>query len=144
MVKAQQKYLYYAKTINDVMDGITSIQEKMDPDYQLVRNAIDENAVDKIAEEKYFSIIENFTKGTNGYRDLQAQLEKSAVPARLMGNHHLLLGAFKTFVAGCQAMIDSMHDDRTVDVAAFRAAEAAQDKATDNIGKYLGRVDQLV
>lgn len=70
MVKAQQKYLYYAKTINDVMDGITSIQEKMDPDYQLVRNAIDENAVDKIAEEKYFSIIENFTKGTNGYRDL--------------------------------------------------------------------------
>jgi hypothetical protein len=37
-----------------------------------------------------------------------------------------------------------MHDDRTVDVAAFRAAEAAQDKATDDIGKYLGRVDQLV
>lgn len=144
MVKAQQKYLFYAKTINDVVEGITDIQEKMDPDYQQVKNAINDDTVGDIPEDKYFSIIENFTKGTNGYRDLQTKLEKSTVPARLVGNHHLLVGAFKAFVAGCQAMIDSMHDDRTVDVKAFQAAEAAQDKATDDIGKYLGRVDQLV
>ncbi|MCI2172119.1 hypothetical protein [Schleiferilactobacillus perolens] len=144
MVKAQQKFLLYAKTINDLVDGMTSLQEKMDPDFQTVKNAITEDAVKEMPEDKYMKIIENFTKGTDGYRDLLATLQKSTVPARLMGNHHLFMTAFRDFIAGCQAMIDSMHDDRTIDVAAFDDAEKAQDKATDEIGKYLGRVNQLV
>lgn len=143
MNKNQQKMVAYGRLIDNVMGRVEEIQDRLNPEYEELRNAIDNDKVSDIAVDRYAEIQKDFADGTAEYAALEQQLAAGSAPARLMGNHKLMVKAFTAFVAGCQAMTDSLGADKVVDVAAFNAAEAEQDQQTELITKHLQKIQFL-
>lgn len=144
MNKTQQRAMRYAQLINGMIQNLEDNQNDLNGDYERLKQALDEDKVTEISAEDYWAIQEHFQKGTNSYKDQLTKLQKGQAPAKLMGTHHLLLDAYESFVDGCQDMVDSMLDDRTIDREKFDAAEQVQDLATDKIGKYIQKITQLI
>ncbi|WP_125766795.1 hypothetical protein [Lapidilactobacillus wuchangensis] len=142
--KMQQKARQYSLTINRVVSETEKIQEELDPLFQKIQKAIKADTVADLTADEYHEIKTVFASRTADYQDLADELAAAVPPARLMGNQKFLAAAFQEFVDGCQAMTDSLQADQTVDQAAFSAAEAAQDVATDKISKYLQRISSLI
>lgn len=143
MNKNQQKMVAYGRLIDTVMTRVEEIQDKLNPEFETLRTAIDADKVGEIKADEYAAIQKDFAAGTADYASLRDQLAAATVPARLIGNHKLMVKAFAAFVDGCQAMTDSLGADQTIDVAAFNAAEADQDEQTELITKYLQKIQVL-
>lgn len=144
MNKNQLKMMLYAKTINQVMDTVESVQDDISPKFEVLRQALDDNKLASVTEADYQTTLDAFNAGTDKYKELLAKLQTAKAPARLVGNHKLLTGAFDDFVNGCVAMIDSMHDKpEALDQAAFDQSEADQDDAQERIMKHLQKISSL-
>lgn len=144
MNKTQQRAIRYAQLINGMIQNLEDNQTDLNGDYERLKKAIEADKVAEISSADYWAIQEHFQKGTDSYQDQLAKLKKGQAPARIIGTQHLLVDAYGQFVEGCQTMVDSMLDDRTIDVAKFDEAEQAQDQATDKIGKYIQKITQLL
>ncbi|WP_179394887.1 hypothetical protein [Lacticaseibacillus absianus] len=144
MNKNQVKLLHYGQVVNRVITQTEEIQETMSAKFEALRTAIDSETLAAFDSESYAETKAAFSAGTTQYAALGQQLDAVAVPARLMGNHKLMTSAYAEFVAGCAAMTASLNDTpATLDVAAFNAAEAAQDAATGKLMKHLQKVSAL-
>ncbi|WP_461226547.1 hypothetical protein [Lacticaseibacillus suihuaensis] len=145
MNKNQVKMVRYGQLVNKVIEDTEAVQETMSPKFQALKDAIVAGTVADVAEGDYANTLQSFTAGTAQYQGFLAQLQGVAAPARLMGNHKLLCGAYAEFVAGCEAMVAALHNaPAQLDEAAFSAAEADQDVATDKLMKYLQKISALI
>lgn len=144
MNKNQQKMYNYGRLINDVMADVEKLQDRMSAQFQTLRTAIDDDKLSDVDAADFATIQSSFTEGTAEYRELAGKLNAASAPARLLGNHKLLVGAFDRFVQGCQDMANSLQDGGKVDVDKFNAAEQAQDAETDKITKYIQKISLLV
>lgn len=145
MNKTQQKIAHYAQLIETVVTGTEDEQQTLAPPFEALRQAIDEGTLDALTQEDYQATKATFEAGTARYAALLTQLQKAQPPARLMGNHLKLTKAFNDFVAGCQAMTQSLNDSpQTLDQPAFDAAEQAQDDATDRLMKAIQKITILM
>lgn len=144
MNKTQQKAVRYAQLINEMIQNLQDNQSDLNDDFEKLKQAIKADTVADIAANDYWAIQEHFQKGTDSYRAELTKLRKGQAPAKLMGTHHLLVNAYETFAEGCQAMVDSMLDNRTIDAAKFTESEKIQDSASDKIGHYVQKITQLI
>ncbi len=136
---------YYIQKINDIVTASEEIGEEMNPSYEIIREAIDNDKVSGITAEQLKSTHELFLNGTNKYRGLLAEIKSLKAPVKVMGVHKKLEKAFESYVDGCQEMIDSINLDKaSVDASKFDLSEQKQDEATDNISFCIQRVTQLV
>lgn len=136
---------FYVRVINDAITESESIGEKMNPSYEVIREAIDNKTLEKVELEKLKEIHQAFTEGTDRYRVISAMITEIKPPIKVMGIHKKLEKAFELYVEGCQAMVDSIQLDKgTVDAAAFDASEAIQDEATDSIAFSVQRMTSLI
>lgn len=134
---------FYAQKVSQIVQEIEKIGEKMNPDYEFLRQMIDKKQLDELTDEKKQEIRTAFQVGTDQYKALFDQLKKLRAPARVMGMHKKFERAFEDYVAGCQGMVDSLKDT-TVDVSSFAAAEKQQDDATDAISFAIQRIMNLL
>lgn len=144
MNKNQQRMYNYGRLINDVMSDVEKLQDRMSPQFQTLRDAIDDDKLADVSADDFATIQSSFADGTTEYRELAGKLNAASAPARLLGNHKLLVGAFDRFAQDCQDMTDSLQDGGKIDVAKFDAAEQAQDAETDKITKYIQKISLLV
>lgn len=140
MSKVQQKMTRYGNLINDVMGQVEQLQDKMSPQFEELRKAIDSDKVADIDDAHYEEIRKSFADGTKQYAILLGKFETADAPARFMGNHRLLTKAFARFVDGCTNMTASLGDNKQIDVPAFNAAEKLQDQESGELTKYLQRI----
>ncbi|UQS83226.1 hypothetical protein [Bombilactobacillus thymidiniphilus] len=143
MNKAQQRAIKYVNTLNEIIETTQQVQEKLNPGYQEIKAALEQENLINMDASHYLQIQSSFQMGTDEYAELTKKLQQTKAPARIMGVNMLLVDAYKDYVVACQSMVDSMHDDRTVDQEQFLAAEQAQDKATDLISKHLQKMNQM-
>ncbi|WP_270330067.1 hypothetical protein [Lapidilactobacillus dextrinicus] len=141
--KMQQKAMRYGSVINRVIEETEQTQEKLDPMFKELKTKLDAQDMASLSADRYNEIRQGFAAGTQTYDELLQQLNQAQAPARLMGNHHLLVAAFSDFVKGCQAMTESLHNDQSVDVDQFAQAEKDQDDATERLSKYLTKIGAL-
>ncbi|UQS81835.1 hypothetical protein MOO45_06445 [Bombilactobacillus folatiphilus] len=141
MNKMQQRALHYANTLNDVLQKTQEIQEDLNPKFQEIKTALDNDQLVEMASSHYLQIQGDFQHGTDEYAKLTQKLAALKAPAKIMGVHLNLVHSYQAYVQACQQMIDSMKDDRTVDQEAFKASELAQDQATDEMTKCLQRMN---
>lgn len=59
----------------------------MNPSYEKVRTAIDDNKVANLSKEELTEIKELFLSGTNKYRELLAEITSLKAPAKVIGIH---------------------------------------------------------
>lgn len=142
--KMQQKAMHYGLTINNVVENTEKYQEELDPLFTALKDKLTANDLASMTPADYDETRATFAKRTADYATLADKLAAAVPPARLMGNQQLLVAAYRDFVAGCQAMTDSLGPDKKVDEAQFSAAEQQQDAATEKISKYLQRITNLV
>ncbi|WP_125705615.1 hypothetical protein [Lacticaseibacillus daqingensis] len=144
MNKNQLKMVHYGQLVNQVITTTEDIQSTMSPKFETLLQAIDAATVAALDPADYTATKAAFAAGTAQYEALGQQLNGVVAPARLMGNHKLLAGAYAEFVAGCQAMTASLGAaPADLDTAAFDAAETAQDTATAKLMKHLQKISAL-
>ncbi|MBA1434699.1 hypothetical protein [Bombilactobacillus bombi] len=143
MNRAQKRAVTYARILNEVMEKTQEIQEDLNPKFEQIKAALAAGNLTEMKSSEYLKIQGDFQKGTDDYARLTEKLQAVQAPARIMGVHLSLVEAFQEYVKACQDMIDSMKDDRTVDLAAFQASEQSQDQILDKISKYIIRMNQI-
>lgn len=139
MTKAQQKMLRYARIIDDLIANTQQTQAYLNPLFEALKPNIDNNKAN-ISATDYAKTLTAFKKGTATYQLQLDKLANAEAPARFLGAHHSLLAAYRDYVAGCQEMVDSMHDDQTIDEKQFFDAEKQQDQANLKITRYLQKL----
>jgi len=143
MNAAQKKAMQYGNLINDTVQSIQEEQDKLNPEFEKLRDALDRSKVDKLDDVAYTKIQKDFTTGTKNYQATVAKLEKGRAPARLMGTHISLVSAFKKYVEGCSEMTDSIGDGKKIDRKAFDEAEKKQDEYMDKFSKLIQKLTDL-
>jgi len=143
MNAAQKRAMQYGQLINNTVQSIQEEQDKLNPEYEKIRGALDRSKVDKMDDVEYGKIQKDFATGTKNYQEALAKLEKGKAPARLMGTHISLVSAFKKYVEGCGEMTDSIGDDKQVDRHAFDEAEKKQDEYMDRFSKLIQKLTDL-
>lgn len=67
---------YYVQNINDIVQDTEKIGEEMNPHYEIIRKAIDEDKLAELTPEKIAEVVDVFTAGTKKYKAMLAQIEK--------------------------------------------------------------------
>lgn len=135
---------FYVQTINDIVTDTEKIGEEMNPDYELIRQGIDEGKLAELSAEKLAEIATHFEKGTQQYKTMLAKIGTLRPPAKVMGIHTKFKRSYEKYVAGCEEMIQAIQASEGVDVAGFNAAEVKQDEATDEISFAIQRMTKLL
>ncbi|APU72041.1 hypothetical protein LCR01_07000 [Companilactobacillus crustorum] len=143
MNAAQKRAMQYGQLINNTVQSIQEEQDKLNPEFEKLRDALDRSKVDKMDDVEYTKIQKDFQTGTKNYQETLAKLEKGKAPARLMGTHISLVSAFKNYVAGCADMTASIGDDKNVDRHQFDEAEKKQDEYMDKFSKLIQKLTNL-
>lgn len=133
---------FYVQKINDIVKETEAIGEKMNPNYEAIRQAIDEDKLAELTPESLQETTEIFEEGTGKYRVMLAEISQLRPPAKVLGIHKKFEKAYQNYVAGCEEMIASIQEN--VDVAAFDAAEEKQDAATEVISFSIQRMTNLL
>jgi hypothetical protein len=133
---------FYVQTINDLVKETETIGETMHPNYEEIRQALDDKKESELSPERLEAIGATFKKGTDKYRLMLEQISKLRPPANVMGIHKKFERAYMKYVAGCEEMTLSIADG--VDREAFDAAEKKQDEATDEISFAIQRMTALL
>ncbi|MGR3741280.1 hypothetical protein [Companilactobacillus sp. DQM5] len=142
MNQMQKKAMAYANTINDMIQKTQEVQERLNPKFEEIKKAIDNNKLKDMKSSDYLEIQGDFQKGTDEYKKIAKVMHEVKAPARLMGIQHNLAVTYDEYAAACQDMVDSMKDNRDVDIEAFNNAELKQEEATDKISKYIQKIFQ--
>lgn len=143
MNAAQKRAMQYGQLINNTVQSIQEEQDKLNPEFEKLRGALDRSKVDKMDDVEYTKIQKDFQTGTKNYQETLVKLEKGKAPARLMGTHISLVSAFKNYVAGCADMTASIGDNKKVDRHQFDEAEKKQDEYMDKFSKLIQKLTNL-
>lgn len=143
MNQTQKKAMIYGNLINNSVQIIQDEQDKLNPEFDKLRKALDRDKVEKIDSVEYTKIMHDFKHGTEAYADILSKFEKAKAPARFMGTHMSLISSFKKYVDACQEMTDSINEDQTIDRKKFNEAEQVQDENMDKFSKYIQKMTQI-
>lgn len=134
---------YYVQTINDIVQDTEKIGETMNPDYEVIRQAIDENKLQELTSEQIAQTLTTFREGTDKYQAMLEKITRLRPPAKVLGIHKKFERSYQKYVAGCEEMIASLQGE-TIDVTSFDASEKKQDDATDEISFAIQRMTKLL
>lgn len=144
MNKSQQKVVTYAKMINEVVEKTEETGTSLNPFYEQVKKAIDDDKLSEMKSSEYQKILDEFTAGVETYKELLAQVDAAIAPPRVMGVHRLFQKAYQIYYDGCVSMLESLHDNQTCDAKAFDAAGEIQDQASDDMSHHIDRISKLL
>ncbi len=133
---------YYIQMINQLIQDTEAVGEKMNPKFEEVKKAIEDNQLATLSSEQLSEILATFNEGTQTYKAYLSKLQRLKAPARVIGLHKKLVAAYQKYVQGCLDMIASLEGE--VDVEAFNQAEQHQDEATDTIAFAIQRMTMLL
>lgn len=133
---------YYIQMINQIIQDTEAVGEKMNPKFEEVKKAIEDNQISSLSSERLAEILTTFNEGTQKYKEYLAQLQGLKAPARIIGLHKKLVVAYQKYVQGCLDMIASLEGEVVVD--AFNQAEQYQDEASETIAFVIQRMTMLL
>lgn len=142
MNQAQKKAMEYARVINNMVQKTQEVQERLNPQFETIKTALDSGKVADMKADEYTAIKVDFQKGTDEYKAVAETLHVAKSPAKLMGMHHNLATAYDRYAQACQDMVDSMKDTPEIDKSVFEAAEKNQEEASDEISKFIQKISQ--
>ncbi|BDZ29978.1 hypothetical protein RA086_02230 [Lactiplantibacillus sp. WILCCON 0030] len=135
----------YMPVLSKVIESTEKMGEELNPSFEKLRQAIDDDAVAKMVPAEFNDIQMEFTDGTEQYQQNLQKLQKAGVPARLIGRHRNLIAAYEAYANACAAMTASLNiTDQTVDVAAFNQAEKDQETEMTHVSNDVQRIMTMI
>lgn len=136
---------YYVQSINDIVNDTEKIGGDMNPSYEIIRQAIDNDSLSELTKDGLQNIVEEFQKGTNQYKEMLEKVNKLKAPARVMGIHKKFEKAYITYIEGCEEMIDSIDASQAkINEELFNESEKKQDEASDTIVFSIERMTKIL
>ncbi|MHA8110682.1 hypothetical protein ACYATP_04180 [Lactobacillaceae bacterium Melli_B4] len=128
----------YAPTVSQLITETDKTGEKLAKYYEPLKKAIDK---DDLSSIDLRTTREHFQNGTTFYKETLRKLKTLSVPARLIGKHKLLVGAYSDYADACQEMVDSIDvDGNNVDKGAFADSEDEQSDSVARVVKYTQKI----
>lgn len=144
-MKKNNNLSYYVKEINQVVEETEKTGEAMNPFFEIVRTAIDENKVAELKPDQLKGVREAFEKGVGKYQEMLQTIKSLKAPAKVIGIHKKLERSYETYIEGCQEMVEALSEDGTsVNVEKFNESEVKQDEITDTIAFCIQRMTNLL
>jgi len=135
----------YMPVLSKVIESTEKMGEELNPSFEKLRKAVDDEAVAKMVPAEFNDIQMSFADGTEQYQKNAELLKKASVPARLIGRHRNLLAAYEAYAAACAAMTASLNiADQRVDVDAFNQAEKDQETEMAHVSNDVQRIMSMV
>ncbi|MGG5357725.1 MULTISPECIES: hypothetical protein [unclassified Enterococcus] len=135
---------YYVQSIDNIVKETEAIGEEMNPSYENIRKAINEEKVSELSTKMLAETHDLFEKGTAKYRDMLKKISTLRPPAKVMGIHKKFERSYMEYVAGCEEMIQSIDLEKGVQVDLFDQAEEKQDQATDAISVSIQKMTKMM
>jgi len=131
----------YMPVLSKVIESTEKMGEELNPEFEKLRQAIDNDAVAQMVPAEFNDIQMEFSDGTEQYQKNLALLKKAAAPARLIGRHRNLVAAYEAYTNACAAMTSSMDiEKQTIDTAVFDQAEKDQEAEMARISNHVQRI----
>ncbi|WP_172188839.1 hypothetical protein [Lentilactobacillus kribbianus] len=135
----------YTGVLSQVIDSTSKNGSDLNDDFELVRNAIDNDKVAEIGSEKLLAIKQHFQSGTDVYQNNLQKLEAVATPVKLIGRQKQMISAYRSYAQACQIMTNSiLPDENTIDVDAFNQSEKDQEAAIAKVSDYTTRIMNML
>lgn len=128
----------YFQTINDLITNTEEMGSKMNPYYEEIRTAIDEDKA--VSDEELAKVYTVFEEGCETYHQYQAKVENMKAPVKLMGLHTKFVKAYVAYVEACDAMLESVNPDEGLNVEQFNNSEKLQDEASQKVSAIVARM----
>ncbi|MGX7417995.1 hypothetical protein ACWOFR_04230 [Carnobacterium gallinarum] len=136
---------YYAQAVNTAITDTEEIGESLNPHFEVLKEALDQNKVTELSVEQLTTIKEKFAEGTEKYRGINTILVGLKAPVKVLGVHKQLLKSYSEFIRGCQEMTDSIDAEKqAVDTEVFTSSEAVQDVSSDSMMKTIQRITKIL
>lgn len=136
---------FYVQKINDIVNETEAIGEEMNPFYETIREAIDQDKTASLSVEQLEEVVTVFSNGTAKYRILIDQIHSLKPPVKVLGIHKKLEKAFDQYLEGCEEMVQAIQvENKNVDRVLFDASEIKQDDTSDTISFCIQRMTQLL
>lgn len=126
------------------MKETENIGKQMNPYYEEIRQAIDQETYNDLSIERLTEVKDMFEQGTEKYQQMLKNIMQLRAPANVLGIHKKLERSYKEYVLGCQEMVDAIQIETGIDVDLFDASEKKQDQATDDISFSITRMSNLL
>ena len=133
---------FYVQKINDIVQDTEAIGGEMHPCFVEIREAIDNDNIASISDERRAEIVAIFEEGTQKYQAMQQTVGTLRPTARVIGIHKKFERAYNDYVEGCLEMIASIKNG--INVEAFNASEQKQDEATEIIAFSIQRMTGIL
>ncbi|MFB9768540.1 hypothetical protein [Lactiplantibacillus modestisalitolerans] len=135
----------YMPVLSKVIESTEKMGEQLNPFFEKLRKAIDDDAVAAMVPAEFNDIQMEFSDGTEQYQQNLNQLKRAQVPVRLMGRHRNLVTAYEAYAKACAAMTASLDiENQKVDVAAFNQAEKDQEEQMAHVSGDVQRIMNMV
>lgn len=135
----------YLPALSKVIEDTEKTGSDMNPDFEKLRQAIDDNAVADLGTATLAATKATFQKGTDTYTENLNRLQQASVPVRILGRHKQLVAAYRNYSQACQAMVDSIDpENQTVDVETFNDSEHEQENMMEKITSAAQRIMSMV
>ena len=136
---------FYIQKINDIVKKTEEIGETMNPYFEEVRTAIDQEQLDALTTEKLTDVHARFAEGTESYDAMAKTIKALKPPAKVIGIHKKLEKSYEVYVEACREMVASIDvANKTVDQEKFNSSEEKQDETTDSIAFCIQRMTSLL
>lgn len=131
----------YLPVLSQIIEDTDATGTKMNPDFEKLRQAIDDDAVADLGTEALQSIKTTFQEGTDVYTENVNRLQQASVPVRILGRHKQLVSAYRNYAQACQVMVDAIDiDNQTVNVTAFNDSEHEQEHMMEKVTASAQRI----
>ena len=136
---------FYIQKINDIVKETETVGETMNPHFEEVRTALDDKKAADLTKEQLATVKEQFTVGTEKYREMSEAIAKLKAPVRVIGIHKKMEKAYSEYVASCDLMVQSIDaESGTINEEQFNQSEEEQDETTDTIAFCIQRMTSLL
>lgn len=130
----------YFQNISDIMTQTEEMGAKMNPSYEEIVKAMEE---DTLSDELLAKVHTIFEEGVEAYQQKVKSLRNIKAPVKLMGLHQNFLKAYEEYVEGCTGMYEAVDPERGFNKELFHQSEIKQDEMSQKMMGIIARMTKF-
>lgn len=131
----------YFINLRDLMEMMGKTNESVSPLFADLRQAIDDNKLDKMSDAEFKNIKAEFIDASDNYLAGIELINKAKPPVKLMGVNLNLIKYYQEYANATKAMSDSLDENKkAINMDAFTKSEDAQDQAIEKFNIALTKI----
>lgn len=132
----------FFQQIGQIMQDTEQIGSDMNDHYEEIVNLMKEDK--EISTETLAKVHMIFEEGVAKYQKLENKVTSMMAPAKLMILFKEFQAKYKSYVKGCQMMLESVDPEKGFNKDLFTEAEALQDQKSNEIAKTMEKMMRFI